>query len=35
MAQTQTQIMNQIDPAVKKMIDEILSANGKSLGRPW
>jgi len=32
MAQTQTQIMNQIDPAVKKMIDEILSANREKPG---
>jgi NADH-quinone oxidoreductase subunit E len=32
MAQTQTQVMNQIDPAVKKIIDEILSANREKPG---
>jgi NADH-quinone oxidoreductase subunit E len=32
MAQTQTQVMNQIDPAVKKLIDEILSANREKPG---
>jgi NADH-quinone oxidoreductase subunit E len=32
MAQTQTQIMNPIDPAVKKMIDEILTANQEKPG---
>lgn len=32
MAQTQTQVMNQIDPAVKKIIDEILTANREKPG---